>query len=170
MRPLLQDARYALRRLLAAPGFTIAAVLTLALGIGANSTIFSVVNAILLRPPAGVSEPQRTVAIYTSDYSGPAYGSSSYPDYEVFSAQTDVFDGVTMYMPRQVGIGDDTDLLRTQAEIVAPNYFTVVGVRLQHGRSFSAEEARAGGPAVAIISDELWRTKFNGDPRAVGPL
>jgi predicted permease len=168
MRSIVQDARYAIRRLFAAPGFTVAAILTLALGIGANSTIFSVVNGTLLRPPAHVTEPEQIVSLFTSDYSGPAYGTSSYPDYEVFKEQTDVFQGVTMFMPRQVGIGDGVDILRTQAELVAANYFDVFGVRMQQGRAFLAEEGMSGGASVAVISDELWRTSFNGDPRVIG--
>ncbi|MGH7711163.1 MAG: ABC transporter permease [Gemmatimonadaceae bacterium] len=168
MRSIASDARYAIRRLISAPGFTIAAVLTLALGIGANSTIFTVVNAILLRPPAHVTAPERLVTLYTSDHSGPAYGTSSYPDYEVFREQTAVFDGVTLFMPRQIGIGDDVDILRTQAELVTQNYFAVLGVRLQQGRAFLPEEALPGSPPVAVISNPLWRTKFNADPRVIG--
>lgn len=167
---MLINVRYALRRLIAAPGFTIAAVLTLALGIGANSTVFSVVNSILLRPPAHVTAPERLVTLYTSDHSGPTYGTSSYPDFEVFREQTAVFDGVTMSMPRQVGIGDGVDVLRTQAELVAANYFSVLGVRLRHGRAFVPEEGAPGGAAVAVISDELWRTKFSADPRVIGAV
>ncbi|MGQ0640458.1 MAG: ABC transporter permease [Gemmatimonadaceae bacterium] len=168
MTSIAKDARYAIRRLLSAPGFTVAAVLTLALGIGANSTIFSVVNAILLRPPAHVRAPERIVSLYTSDHSGPPYGTSSYPDYDVFREQTAVFEGVTLFMPRQVGIGDGIDVLRLQGELVAGNYFTVLGVPLQQGRAFTSEEAAPGAPAVVVISDGLWRTKFNADPRVIG--
>ena len=168
MLSVAKDVRYAIRRLVGAPAFTIAAALTLALGIGANSTIFSVVNAVLLRPPAHVTDPERLVMLYTSDFSGPAYGSSSYPDYELFSERNDVFDGVMQYMPLQVGVGDGDDLLRTQAELVSQNYFAVLGVRMQLGRDFLPEEAMRGGPAVAVISDELWRTKFSADPSVLG--
>jgi hypothetical protein len=89
------DFRYALRRLLRARGFTLAAALTIALGVGANSAIFSVINAVLLRPPVAVSEPERLVGVYTSDYSGPLYGSSSFADVVDFGVQgADVFSGV----------------------------------------------------------------------------
>ena len=168
MSTLLSSARYALRRLIAAPGFTMAAVLTLALGIGANTTIFSVVNAVLLRPPQHVAQPQKLVRLYTSDFSGPAYGSSSGPDYEVFREQTQIFDGVLAFSPRPIGVGEGDALLRTQAEIVSANYFDVLGVRMQLGRGFQADEEKRGGAPVAVISDEVWRTTFSADPRAIG--
>src|ERR671936_297165 len=97
---MMHDLRYAIRRLLRAPGFTLAAVLTLGLGVGANSALFSVINAVLLRPPAQVRRPDRLVTIWTSDFSGPDYGSSSYPDVEEFRRQTAVFDGVAGYQVR----------------------------------------------------------------------
>ena len=168
MTSIANDVHYAIRRLVAAPGFTIAAALTLALGIGANTTIFSLVNAVLLRPPAHVSTPERLVSLYTSDFSGPAYGTSSYPDFEVFSELTDVFDGVMLTMPRQIGIGEGDDLLRTQAELVSPNYFDVLGTPMRLGRDFLPDESVRGGPAVAVISHALWETRFNADPRALG--
>jgi len=164
----MQNIRYSLRRLASSPGFTLAAVLTLALGIGANTTIFSVVNAVLLRPPAHVAQPEELVRLYTSDFSGPAYGSSSGPDYEVFREQTQIFDGVLAFSPRQIGVGEGDALLRTQAEIVSANYFDVLGVRMQLGRGFQAGEEKRGGAPVAVISDAVWRTTFSADPRAVG--
>jgi len=162
------NVRYAFRRLLSSPGFTLAAVLTLALGIGANTTIFSVVNAVLLRPPENVARPEELVRLYTSDFSGPAYSSSSGPDYEVFREQTQIFDGVLAFAPRQIGVGEGDALLRTQGEVVSANYFDVLGVRLQLGRGFQADEEKRGGAPVAVISDEVWRTTFSADPRAIG--
>lgn len=165
---MLTNLRYALRRLLSAPGFTLAAVLTLALGIGANTTIFSVVNAILLRPPANVTQPQELVWLYTSDFSGPPYGSSSGPDYEVFREQTRVFDGVIAIAPTRIGIGEGDAMRRVQAEVVTANYFDVLGVRMQLGRSFQPDEGQRGGPPVVVIGDKVWRTTFSADPRVIG--
>src|SRR4030095_7978279 len=100
------DFRYALRRLIRARGFTLAASLTIALGVGANSAIFSVVHAVLLRPPVAVAEPERLVGLFTSDYSGPPYGSSSFADLDDFGKEgADVFTGVTGYSPRPAAGG-----------------------------------------------------------------
>src|SRR5689334_25436963 len=93
----IRDVRHALRHLARAPAFTAVAVLTLSIGIGANTAIFSVVNYLLLRPPAHVVEPERVVTIWTSDFSGPPFGTSSYPDYEDFREQRDVMADVAGY-------------------------------------------------------------------------
>ena len=168
MDSVLDDLRYSGRRLLRSPGFTIAAALTLALGIGANTTIFTLINAILLRPPVAVAAPERLVSIYTSDYSGPAHGTSSIPDYEDFRAQADIFAGVAAFMPRTVGVGPTDAMERAGLELVSENYFDVLGVRPTHGRLFLPEEGRPGAPQVAVISDALFRRRFNGNPSAVG--
>src|SRR6185503_14617685 len=97
MDAFLQDLRYALRSLRKNPGFAIAAVAILGLGIGANATIFSLVNAVLLRSPAGVENPGQLVAAYTSDFSGPRFGGSSYPDFQDFRDQTAAFSGALAY-------------------------------------------------------------------------
>ena len=91
---ILQDLRYGLRMIAKAPGFTVLATLALALGICANTTIFSFVNGLILRPLTGVKDPDRLVAVYTADYSSGLYGGSSYPDYVDFRDQTDVFESL----------------------------------------------------------------------------
>src|SRR5215211_1936179 len=117
------DFRYALRRLLRARGFTLAASLTIALGVGANTAIFSLVNAVLLRPPVAVAEPDRLVGAFTSDYSGAAFGSSSFADVADFDKLgSDVFTGVMGFSPRPAAVGSDDNLERIAAEVVSDNY------------------------------------------------
>jgi predicted permease len=163
------DVRYALRRLIRARGFTLAASLTIALGVGANTAIFSLVNAILLRPPVAVREPDRLVGAFTSDYSGPAFGSSSFADVADFNTQgSDVFTGVTGFSLRPAAVGNDDNLERIAAEIVTDNYFQVLGTTPIAGRGFGAEQRVPGGPPVAVISYSLWQRRFGGDPSIVG--
>jgi len=169
MDALLQDIRYALRTLGRSPSFTLVAALTLALGIGANTTVFSLVNAVLLRPPAGVASPERLVGIYTSDYSGPPYGTSSYPDVEEFARQRDVFSGVMAYAPELVAVGRGDATERRSGELVSGAYFDVLGVRPAFGRFFAPDEARLGAPApVVVVSHAFWRTQLAANPAAVG--
>jgi predicted permease len=163
------DFRYALRRLIRARGFTLAASLTIALGVGANSAIFSVINAILLRPPVAVSEPERLVGLFTSDYSGPPYGSSSFADIDDFGKQgADVFAGVTGFSPRPAAVGSDDNLERIAAEVVTDSYFQVLGTRLTLGRGFGPEQRVKGGEPVAVISHALWQRRFASDPAILG--
>ena len=167
MDSILLDLRYGFRRLVRSPGFAFAALLTLALGIGANTTIFTIVNAALLRPPAQVSAPERLVSLYTSDYSGPAYGASSIPDYESFRTATDVFENAALFMQHSVGLGD-TDVERLGIEIVSANYFQTLGVRPAHGRFFSADENAPGTNPVVVVSHALFNRRFGGDRSLVG--
>src|SRR5215468_982519 len=97
MSTIFQNFQYSLRMLWKSPSFTIVAVITLAIGIGANATIFSFINGLLLRPVAGVQRPDRLVGIYTSDYSSGAYGGSSYPDYLDFRGQSSAFTDLAAY-------------------------------------------------------------------------
>src|SRR5215204_5514788 len=94
---ILQDIRYGLRMIVKAPAFTVLAMLALALGICANTTIFSLINGLLLRPLTGVKEPDRLVAVYTSDYSSGLYGGSLYPDYVDFRNQADAFENLAAH-------------------------------------------------------------------------
>ena len=167
MDTLLHDLRYALRTLAKTPAFTAVAVLTLALGIGANATIFSLVNAVFLRPPAHVVEPERLVALYTSDHSGPAHGASSYPDVQEFARATDVFAGVAAFRPTFASVGEGDAALRTGIELVSGDYFRVLGVPAALGRAFTAGEAGAASPPVAVASHALWR-RLGAEPGLVG--
>src|SRR5215204_150322 len=110
----LQDFRYGLRMIGKAPGFTLLATLALALGICANTTIFSLINGLLLRPLTGVKDPDRLVAIYTSDYSSGLYGGSSYPDYIDFRNQADAFENLAAHNQTVINSSDEpaTESLR----------------------------------------------------------
>jgi predicted permease len=167
MRSAASDLRYALRRLRSAPGFTLAAALTLGLGIGANTTVFSLVNAVLLRPPTAVHEPERLVWMYTSDFSGPPFGASSYPDFEAIRDERTVFENVALYRPQLARIGEGDDQQRVAAELVSDGYFRTLGIRLQQGRDFLDEETKTGGPPAVVLGDALFRSRFGGDPRVL---
>ena len=168
MDTLIQNLRYTARTLARSPGFAVVAILTLALGIGANATIFSLVDAILLRPPAHVAQPERLVAVYTSDYSGPLHGASSYPDVRDFRLQKHVFSGVLAYSPRVAGIGEGDRVQRVGLEVVTENYFDVLGVRPAEGRFFSSADGAPGGALVAVVSHRLWQREVARGTTAVG--
>jgi predicted permease len=162
-----RDLRYALRQLARSPGFTAVAVLTLSIGIGANTAIFSVVNDLLLRPPAHVADPERIVSIWTSDFSGPPYGASSYPDFEAFREQRDVMADVAAFglVPGNLVQADET--VRLTIEEVSTNYFDVLGVRAAQGRLLVSGEADDRAPVV-VLGHALWRDRFGADPAVVG--
>jgi len=169
MESLLADVRYAARSLWKSPGFTAVAVLTLGLGIGANSAIFTLIDAVLLRPPAGVVEPKRLVTIYTSDFSSGDFGTSSYPDFEAIRAEREVFTGVGAYtlQPLSVSIGEQPEMLI--ATLVSPEYFGLLGLIPAAGRLIGPDDVTAPGTSpVAVVSYATWRARFGGDPGAVG--
>lgn len=162
LEDLLRDLRYGLGAMKRAPGFTLAAVLTLMLGIAGNTTIFSFVNAILLRP-LPVADSNRVVSVYTSDFSGPAYGTSSYPDYLAFRENSDVLSGMAAYTfaPMNLSSGGATE--RVLGHSVSENYFSVLGVGVSRGRAITAEDT-----AGVVISYGLWQRSFASDPGVVG--
>src|SRR5262245_39122686 len=168
METLVQDTRYALRMLLKSRGFTLVAVLTLALGIGANAAIFSVVNGVLLRP-LPLPEPERLVAVWTAQPAkGFPRGSSSYPDFADYREQSASFAGLAAAHGRGYTLSSPTGAERIDGARVSSNLFPVLGVTAALGRTFSADEDRLGGPRVAVIGDELWRRRFGGNPAVVG--
>jgi macrolide transport system ATP-binding/permease protein len=169
MRTLIQDLRYSARMLWNQPGFTLIVALTLSLGIGANGVIFSLVNALLLRP-LPVEKPEELAAVYTSDFSSGDFGATSYLDYIDFRDRNRVFAGLVAYQPPQpLSLNIDGTNERMFGEIVSGNYFSTLGIRPSLGRGFLPEEDRTPGErAVAVISHKLWQTRFGGDPATVG--
>jgi predicted permease len=165
MSGLAQDLRYALRQLSKSPGFTFAVVLTLALGIGANVAIFSVVEAAMLRSwPA--KEPQRLAKIVARTPQG-RDEFFSYADYRDLREQGRSLDGVLAYSRHGKILRLGTTSRLVLDDLVSPDYFAVLGVDAQLGRTFPLEP-HAGSEPAAVISDSLWHRDFNGDPSLVG--
>jgi predicted permease len=150
------------------PGFTLIAVFVLALGIGANTTIFSLINGLLLRPIVGVETPESLVAVYTSDFSSGRYGSSSYPDYVSFRDGAQAFEGLAAYGGAEASLTGNDDPERLRGEAVTGNYFKVLGVGTVAGRTLLPEdETTASGNPVVVISHNLWQRRFNSDPSLI---
>jgi predicted permease len=170
MESTLLDLRLAARSLAKAPGFTLVAIVTLALGIGANTSIFSLVHAVLLRAPAHVERPDQLVSIYTSDFSGPQFGGSSYPDYRDFRDESPAMADALVLVPGTVNVaGEDgvSEILVT--EFVTGNYFEMLGVQPGLGRAFTDEEGDySSGASVAVLSHGFWLRRFGADPDVIG--
>ncbi|MHB1170806.1 MAG: ADOP family duplicated permease, partial [Longimicrobiales bacterium] len=165
---LLLDLRIGARLLRRAPVFTIVAALVIALAIGANTTIFSVLNTVLLRPLPGTAGPSELVSIYTSDFSGPRFGASSLPDVEAMRA-TDALAGAAAYAPRPFSVRTGERSIEMLGELVTADYFGVLGVRPAAGRFFVTEEAGAAGTSTAVVvSHSFWQNHLNGAADAVG--
>jgi predicted permease len=167
MDRLLQDIRYAIRACLKAPGFTSVALVTMAIAIGANATVFSFVNALLLRPAGGVRSPQTLKALYTSDFSSGPYGTTSYPDYESIQA-SGIFSDLAAYSerPALVRTGNETERVRTMA--VTATFFDLLGIRPLQGRTIGAADFAETTAATAVISEPLWRRAFAANAAVVG--
>jgi predicted permease len=170
MSTISRDIRYAVRQLARAPGFTIVAVLTLALGIGANTALFTLVNSILLRPRPGVRDAEQLVWISPlSKYNGRAM-STSYPDYRMYRDELrDVFSAVAAIDDAWLSIGGDGEPVRVRGQFVSANFFETVGARIALGRGFGPDDERTPGASpVAILSHHFWENRFAGDPSVVG--
>jgi predicted permease len=159
------DVRFALRSLAHRPGLTAAAILTLALGVGATSAVFSVVKTVLLTPlPYG--HPDRVVAVWSA-WKGFDETWLSYDEWEGWKARVTAFADIGLYVSGSVTIDGDSPE-RVQATSVQANVFPILGVKPERGRNFTADEDRPGGPNVAILSHELWERRFGADPSVVG--
>src|SRR5437764_1707290 len=165
---MIRDFKFGIRQLFKAPGFTIAAATVLALGIGVNTAVFSVVNALFFAPPAYV-KPHEMVQLFSQDKKDPKkFRGFSYPTYVDVRTQNTVFTDVMSFNLALIGIGQKSDTRRAFASIISSNYFSVLGVPLARGRAFLPEEETPGRNApVAIVSYSYWQ-KHNLDPTVLG--
>jgi len=164
MDTLCQDLRFALRQLIRSPGFAVLAVAMLGLGIGATTTIFSVINTVFLRPPAHVREPERLVAVFTSDFSGPRFGTSSYADFVDFAAGAAGLEGLAATTPRPFSVAMGNESFRAFGEMVSDEFFGLLGVPLVLGPGF----APGGSETDAVIGYGLWQRRLGGASDVVG--
>lgn len=164
---ILNDLRYGAKMLWKTKGITIIAVVSLAIGIGANSAIFSVANSLLFRPRP-VAQPERLVELYTGD-ANHLYETSSYPSYLDLRDRNDVLTGLAAYGIRQFRLGGANEVEEIWGEAVSGNYFDVLGIAAHQGRTFSPDEDLVPRQnPVAVISYSLWQRRFNSDPQLIG--
>src|SRR6266404_1130054 len=165
---MLHDLKFAFRQLLKAPGFTIAAVTVLALGIGVNTAVFTLVNTLFFAPPS-YAKPHEMVQLFSQDKKDPKkFRGFSYPTYLDVRAQNTVFSDVMGFNLALVGIGQKGDTRRAFSAVVTSNYFSVLGVPLARGRTFLPEEEAPGHNApVAIVSYGYWQKHYL-DPGVIG--
>jgi predicted permease len=169
METLWQDLRYAARMLGKNPGFAAVVVLSLAVGIGANTTAFGWIEAVLRNPLQGVEHGDRMVSIETVTPSGETID-SSYDDFRDFRDQAGSLDGAVAFKDRPLSLGDEKSSERVWALMVSGNYFQFLDLRPAAGRFFSAEEQdeKPNAHPVAVLSAGLWKSRFNGDPKISG--
>lgn len=166
MITLIQDLRYALRSLVKQPGFTLVALLTLALGIGANTAIFGIVNAVLLRP-LPYHEPDRVVMLW-SHWINWTKTWVSQPELVDYQQQARSIEHVAAFSSTSFNLTGGGEPLRVRAAQVQPEIFAALGAQPLAGRVFTAEEDQPGHERVAILTEGLWRTQFGSDPGIVG--
>src|SRR5215471_1439263 len=165
MSGIIQDVRYAIRHLTKAPAFAATAVLTLALGIGANVIVFSVLNALLLRP---LDLPQ-PVGLYNVVHAAHGYDNQSYPDYVDFRSRNTTFTDMVVYRIESAGLGTGNATYKCWYYKVSGNYFDMLGVQPISGRVFHASDEHGPNSAPYIVlSYDFWRSRFNTDARIVG--
>src|SRR6187399_2495314 len=164
----MNDLKFAFRQLRKSPGFTAIVVLTLALGIGANTAIFSIVNAVLLRP---LPYPDADRIMVLNESSGPGQDFSvALPDYFDWQIETKTFERLacTHKESRNLSGIPGREAERVSTASVTRNFFNIIGLSPQIGRVFSEDEDKVGAPPVAIISDRIWQRVFNRSPKAIG--
>jgi predicted permease len=168
MGTLLQDVRYGLRMLVKKPTFTIVAVLTLALGVGANTAIFSIVNAVLLRS-LPFRDPDRLVRIY---FNNPGVGLRgvrfSVPEFDDLRTQTNVFEDVSVIVYGPTNLTGAKQPEHLEMMEASPNYFSMLGATPELGRLFGHQDFALGFAPVVVISDALWRRSYGADPGVLG--
>jgi predicted permease len=168
MDNFLQDVRYGMRTLIRQPGFALTAILTLALGIGATTAIFSVVNAVVLRP-LPFDQPDRIVVVTNTNLkTGTRSTTVSGPDFRDWREQSRSFAELSYYAGGETSVTVNGASDYASAISVTPGYFRVFGAPARLGRLLNAEEERPGGPSSAVITDAYWRRQFGSDPTVIG--
>ena len=166
METLWQDLRYGVRMMLKSPGFTLVAVVTLALGIGANTAIFSVVNAVLLRPLSFKDSNQ--LVWFWENQPDFRHANISPADFLDFQAQTRAFEQITAFRQMDFTLTGDRQPEQIHGMIVSANYFSVLGAEVEAGRGFQPDDGRPGAARVAVLSHGFWQQRFGGDPNVIG--
>ena len=166
METVLQDLRYGLRILLKSPAFTAIAVLTLAIGIGANTAIFSVINGVLLNP-LPFPEPNRMVMLYDQSQAFNQM-SVSYLNFQDWRRNSKSFEHMAAFRPDDFNLTQVEEPDHVEGELVSSDFFATLGIAPEMGRAFTASEDRAGGAPVVVISHGAWMRRFGGDPNILG--
>jgi hypothetical protein len=167
MQTLWHDLRYGARMLWKSRGVTALAILCLALGAGANLTIFGLVNAVLLRPLQGVNA-QSELALLGRTEDGQGFDSSSYPNYQAIKTQNKVFTDVAAFRSTPVSLSGTKFSERLSGAIVSGNYFDLLGVKAARGRLLSPAEDQTGANAVVVLGYHLWESRFGANPEVIG--
>ena len=161
METLIQDLRYAFRVIVKSPVLSGLAIVSLALGIGANTTIFSVANALLLQT-LPVAEPSRLMALYTTDQKNPGFSAMSHLNWKDYRQQADVFEGILGYDWTEMSLKTTGDAQRVFGQLVSGNYFEVLGIQAALGRTFGPRDDEAlGRDPVVVLSHGFW-TRYEG--------
>ena len=169
MGMLLQDLRQALRTLASRPAFTTAAILSLALGIGAETSVYALVRTLFDRPPIGVAQPNEIVAISAVTKGNPVEDAIRFPDYLYLRAHNTVFSALASHFNSGVYLVDSQRAEALSGHVVSADYFSVLGLTPRIGRFFLPEEDRVPGrDAVVVLSHSYWQRRFNGDVRSLG--
>lgn len=166
MDSLLQDVRYAMRRLRIGAGFTFAMIATLAVGIGGVAAIFSVLDAAVLRP-LPFPDPDRLVRLRAITPQGEPFP-VSVPDYQDYAARLRSVSAIAAMKPIELTLTGAGEPARLQGAAVTATLFPLLGVRPVHGRAFRADDEKAGTPPIALLGHAIWRERFGGDPAVVG--
>src|SRR6266566_504291 len=166
MQTLVKDLRYGIRSLLKRPGFTLVAIITLALGIGANTTIFSIINALILSPPR-ITDPERVVAVWKTPKEKRSEGFVSYLNLQDWRTRNQSFEDLAGFKPNGFNLVQGDEVERIQGMRVTANFFPLVRARLFRGRNFQVEEDKRDSQPVAIIGYEFWQSRFGGNEAAL---
>lgn len=166
MDTLLRDFQHSIRMLVKNPAYTLVILLTLALGIGANTAMFSVVNTLLLQP-LPFEDSGNLISVWTTSKRGERTN-TAYPDYREIRDQNRSFEAIAAYTRRPINVTGKQDPERLRALVVSPEFLSILRIQPALGRNFQAKDGEWGAPHVVVISDQLWRRSFGADPQVIG--